>query len=471
MFLWVKANINIPDTIENLDASSSLPLLELVLLFNDDVLVNYEKATKSIAQFGDDRKVQRLMLAGSFSQSDLVNIDYAQLFYTQIYKKAKLLKFIEGEKKYSSLFIKLLAEFKCETKEEFLKAVGAAAIIPLKSCKPSWTILSLENTNDKEQSAHILDQLAINDDEAAIIEQDDYLQLRNKPFQKISNEEYRVIFELFLIKKIYNGLIFKLSSYDKNFLGNIRDDFSEGVLLYETLSFILGNEISKVITGNEFKKAGLEREPDFYCRKDNVILLFESKDFFMRGEYKLSYDFNIIERELMKDGRLKKAVTQIVTNIERCLLSEIPLDDIASIDVKIIYPSIIVHDSLYNAPALNFWVYYWYIDELKRVRDNPKLKHINFNNIQPITIIEIDTLILYEGLFKSGCFDLTYLINQYHNYVQFSSVNNLPPEKIEEHALKSAISFSEFVRDFALSNEINIDFAIISKMLSEYGIS
>lgn len=470
MFLWVRDNNHVPDIIESHDASSSLPLLELVLLFNDDVLKNYEKASQSISQFGDDRKMQRLILAGSFSQSDLINIDYAQLLYTQIYKKAKLLKFIEAEQKYSHLLAKLLTEFKCDTKEEFLKAVGAAAIIPLKSYRPSWTILSLENTPDKEKSSHILDNLAIGEAEAIIIEQDDYLQLRNKPFQKLSNEEYRIIFELFLIKKIYNGLIFKLSSYDKDFLGNIRDDFSEGVLLYETLKFILGNGVSKIITGNEFKDVGLKREPDFYSRKDNVIMLFESKDFFMRGEYKLSYDFSIIERELMKDGRLKKAVTQIVTNIERCLLSEIPLDDIKSIDDKVIIPSIIVHDSIYSAPALNFWVYYWFIDELQRVKENPNLKHINFDNIRPITVIEIDTLILYEEQFKNGGFELVSLIERYHEHVQFSQVNNLPPEKIEEHALKSAISFSEFVRYVALSNGVDINFTIISKMLNEFGI-
>lgn len=470
MFLWVRNNIHVPDLIENHDASSSLPLLELVLLFNDEVLVNYEKATQSIAKYGDDRKMQRLILAGSFSQSDLINIDYAQLLYTQIYKKAKLLKFIEGEQKYSHLLIKLLAEFKCETKEEFLKAVGAVAIIPLKSEKPSWTILSLENTPDKEKSVYLLDQLAIDEADATAIEQDDYLQLRNKPFQKLNDQEYRITFELFLIKKIYNGLIFKLSSYDKRFLGNIRDDFSEGVLVYETLSFILDNRVTKFITGNEFKEAGLKREPDFYCRRNNLIMLFESKDFFMRGEHKLSYDFNIIEAELMKDGRLKKAVIQIVTNIERCLLSEIPIDDISTVDDKIIFPTIIVHDSIYSAPALNFWVYYWFIDELQRVKDIPKLKHINFDNIRPITVIEIDTLILYEGQFKNGNFDLATLIERYHDYVQFPLVNKLPPQKIEEHALKSAISFSEFVRDIALSNGIDINFAIISKMLNEYGI-
>ena len=87
MFLWVRDNNNVPDIIEKHDASSSLPLLELVLLFNDDILKNYEKATQSIAHYGDDRKMQRLILAGSFSQSDLINIDYAQLLILRFIKK------------------------------------------------------------------------------------------------------------------------------------------------------------------------------------------------------------------------------------------------------------------------------------------------------------------------------------------------------------------------------------------------
>lgn len=205
MFLWVRSNNRIPATIQNNDASMTLYSFELVLLFNDDVLKNYEKALNSTVQYNDNRKIQRSILAQSFSQHDLVNIDYAQLTYTQFYKLDKLLIFLEtneNSKKYSNLLDRLLYQFGCSTKEEFFKAVYNAIIPPIKTNKPSWKVLSLAHSKNKAKSKQILDNLALIGDEVDNNEQDDYLSLRAKPFQKISEDEYRIIFELFLIKKV-----------------------------------------------------------------------------------------------------------------------------------------------------------------------------------------------------------------------------------------------------------------------------
>lgn len=464
--LWVRS-IAIPVELDNKDASVTLPLLELILLFNDDVLQSYKRASESVKAYKDDKQFQRLILSASFSQSDLINIDYAQLLYTQVYKAAKLLKFIETHQRYKPLFKTLLSEFGCSSKEEYLKAIGSAVVTPLKTNQPSWSVLSLEKSVDKEKGKIILENLALNESEIHNVQQDDYLILRNKPFQKIGENEYRVIFELFLIKKVYNGLIFKLSSYDRNFLGDIRRDFSEGVLVYESLTTILQSTNSILKTGESFKN--LEREPDFYFRNENNILLFESKDFFMSGKSKLSYDFKIIEGELMKEGRFKKAVTQLVKNIERCFLHQIPLENSYDVTDLKIYPIIIVHDSLYSAPALNYWVYYWFIEKLEELKSDNALKDFNFSGVAPITIVEIDTLILYQGELNNYL-DFINLIAAYHEQTRFDLGGKLPPKLIEEHALKSSISFSEFVRDFAYQNKIEIDFKIMASLLKEFGI-
>ncbi len=471
LFMWVTQEKDLPVSIKNPDASVTLPFLELILLFNDEVIANYEKATESTKMYDDKRSLQRLILAGSFSQSDLTNIDYAQLFYTQVYKKAKLLSFLSITDDYKIFLNKILLEFDCVDKEEFLKSIGSAVFGGVKSKEPSWTVLTTKNSPDGEKGAKILEHLTLDENDLSVVDQDDYLRLRNKPFQKIKDGEYRVIFELFLIKKLYNGLIFKLSSYDKNFLGKIRTDFSEEILLYEIVNSIFPSKELVKISGSKFKELQLDREPDFYLRSKDNVLLFESKDFFMTGSKKLSYDFSIIEGELMKDGRLKKAVIQLVRNIERCFKKEIPTDDSYTLDNVSIIPVIIVHDSLYSAPGLNYWVYYWFIDELKLLKKDPCFKDFNFANVLPVTIVEIDTLILYEEHFIQGRYDLISLIKQYHKYVCFGEEEMLAPEEVEKHALQSALSFSEFVRNFSHSIGIDINFNILSKILINFGIS
>ncbi len=469
MYLWLQENKASISEIEVLDASATIPLFKLYLLFNDELLERYDRAAKSVEEIDDGRQLQRIQLALSFPQSDLTNIDYAQLFYTQMYKQVRLLKFLTATEKYQPLLNQLLSDFKCKTSAEYVKGVGAALVQSIRTNGPGWVVLNTVKSEDRTQAENILNQLAI-DDKDTTDDQNDYLQLRSKPFQKIAEGQYRVVFDLFLIKKIYNGLIFKFSSYDKDFLGHIREDFSEGVLVYETLKCVLNSESAVMMTGSDFKAKLLEREPDFYFEDHDDILLFESKDFFMPGKSKLSYNFQIIEGELMKDGRLKKAVKQLSKNIERCILKQLPVDKDYNLENLRLFPIIITHDSLYNAAALNYWVHYWLLDEIEGMKSDTRFSQFDFSRIMPLTIIDIDTLILYQNQFKEREMDLIRLIESYHDYVRFDLTGKVEPRFIEKHANQSAIPFSEFVRGYAHEKNIQFDFTKVSELLMEYGV-
>lgn len=469
MFLWASSNTNIPEQVEHLDASSAMPALKLYLLFNDEVLVNYNKTVETIKTIKDNREFQRLTLAMTFPQNDLINIDYAQLTYTQFYKAALLLDFLEKTDRYKKIFEALLNEFHCKDKEEYLKSVGAAIILPFRGNKPGWVEISTANSESKGHANHVMQQLSIQSNEISDL-QNDFLALRNTPFYLVQEDSYRVIFDLFLIKKMYNGLIFKLSSYDKNFLGNIRNDFSEEVLVYDILNKVLSSSSSTQITGVEFKEVGLKREPDYYSEDFSDILLFESKDFFMRGEIKLSYDFSLIEGEFKREGRFKKATEQLCKNIERCILKELPLARDYNIETLRIFPILIVHDSLYSAPGLNYVLNDWVNDELILLKQDERFQSFDFSRIMPLTVIEIDTLILYQPQFESKEFDLIRLIEEYHSHVNYSFTDSLPPEQAEEQAMKSVIPFSEFVRDYSFKKNIQLDMRIMHELLDKFGI-
>lgn len=110
------------------------------------------------------------------------------------------------------------------------------------------------------------------------------------------------------------------------------------------------------------------------------------------------------------------------------------------------------------------------MDELDSLKQDPSFKDCNFTNVFPITLIEIDTLILYENEFIRGKLDLISLIGEYHQFVRFGKESTLSPEMIETHAMQSALSFSEFVRDYSHKHGMQIDFNIISEMLEEFGV-
>jgi hypothetical protein len=478
LFIWVNGCSAIVDKVENLNIQSTNYLFQLYLLFNDDVLDCYEKAVKSVENYEGVDKIQRMLLAMTFPQADFFNADYFQVVNTQMYKAIKLLDYISTNPDYQTLFAKFLNDYYCSSKEEYFKSIASAVVLPLMNKKPGWSNLKLLEGNTYYKDRLFIEKITVESNDTKLYEQNDYLSLRSRPLFKISEGEYRVIYDLFLIKKIYNGLLFLLSDlvnsdkqlFKRNFLGSIRNEFSEGILVYEILQSIYSLYNMVQFNGNEFKAVGLQREPDYYIRNEHTILLFESKDFYIPGEIKLSYDFNKIEAELKKD-RLDKAVKQLIKNIERVLSKEMILDTSYDVNKISILPIIVVHDSLYSAAALNCWVNYWFEDGLRTLQQRTLLKHFDFSKVLPLTVVEIDTLIIYEKHFKRGEINFESLLYNYQNFVSFRRIDFVTIEDKKKHAYDSAISFDQFVRSECLKMQIVPDREILYNMLRKYGIT
>lgn len=477
LFTWLATEANIPETIQKEDPSLTLPLFQICLLFNDEVLKNFEIARNSAKKTEDDKSLQRLILAMAFPQNDFLNADYAQLLVTQFYKAIKALDFMSQNEKYKNLLSKFLQEFHCDSKEEYLKSVGAAIVLGLQNMRAAWTTLNVPLNADFEKSCAILEKLCMQEHDESLFEQNDYFSLRSNPLRKIKKGEYMIIYDLFLIKKLYTGLVFRLSKltnedqsiFKENFLGAFRIEFSEEILLYDSVKHIYGMHNAVQKTGAEFKNVKLEREPDYYVRNNDRILLFESKDFFIKGETKLSYDFNKIETEL-KNGRLEKAIEQLLRNIERVFLKQLILDANYDTEKIAIFPIVVVHDALYSCPALNFWINHWLDDGLKELKGKEELLQFDFTSVMPVTVVEIDTLILYQDQFQTMELDFENLLIQYHEHVQFRKKDFQTTLELEKHALQSAIPFAEFARQVAHEKNIQIDHKNLTQLLRQYNI-
>src|SRR5690606_13087860 len=105
------------------------------------------------------------------------------------------------------------------------------------------------------------------------------------------------------------------------------------------------------------------------------IFLFESKDILINATIKHSYDFTKYEKELRKklyyeesDGKTeKKAVLQLLKNIENILKKEFPADLNYKTKSVIIYPIIVLHDHQFNVLGLNSLVNHWFKIEVKKL--------------------------------------------------------------------------------------------------------
>lgn len=479
MFMWLRDHPEISEKSALEGPEQCLPFFQLYLLFNDDVLKGFETARLSVKGIQDDKSFIRLALAMSFPQQDFLNVDYAQLLMTQFYKAAKLLEFLSGDERFQPILARFLDVMRCNSKEDYLRRIGPAVIASLFNTKPGWTMLNVPPGEGFDDACLFLESLSVQSNAEQSFQENDYLILRNNPLHELKKGNYRVIFDEFMIKKVYNGFFFRLSDLARNekmlftgdLLGILRDEFSEGTLLYNTLQEIYSTDRGTVtITGKRFKEEHLKVEPDFYLREGRRIVLFESKDFYIKGEYKISYDFTKIEPELYKD-RLGKAVKQLATNMGRIMTNSLPLDKNYDPKEVTVFPVIIVHDALYTAPGLNYHVHYWLEDELIKIRTEIGVEKFNAVRIYPVTIVEIDTLILYQHHLKNKQLDLIDILEDFHRMVRYGWRGFKNRQEAERYANQSLLPFSEFIRDRAYRSNIILNTNHIDDLLLKFGLS
>ncbi len=484
LYQWtIKAQI--PDDVEQSPEwmmEIEEPLFTLFLLFNDDVKEDYQYAIDCIKESGEVFSPQKLFFAMSFPQHDLVNADYAQLVYSQLYKAMELLRFMARNEEYKLLYKAMLSYFECINTEDFVRSMYAAVVEIISANKGGYVILAPAPGEDFEKNCDFIEKLVIQD--SALFVQDDFLEIRNTPFRKLKRGEYMIIYDLFMVKKAYNSLYFKLLDlsetdkglFKKSFAGSYKTDFSESTLVYDVVSKIFPDSKDIKISGDEFKTKKIKTEPDYYVRtNDNKQLLFESKDFYVAGNIKASYDFRRIEPELKKrlfkevfdDGHIKNgAVRQLVINVQRSLDNGFILDENYDYKTIEIYPIILVHDALYSASGLNFEVNQWFNLEIESLRCNSNYAWFNFDQVLPVTVVEIDTLILFRDNLATAADSLDNLIRKYHTYTRmnYSELNT------EEYVNKSVVSFSMFARQHFSSKGIKPNIPIITEMFRQFEI-
>lgn len=454
IFVWIKAHPEIPDEGEGLEADLCLDLFKFYLLFNAEYIERMRTATSSTTYLLENTRHQREAFAANFPNQDLINTKYLQLLTTQFEKADALLDFFAERSTYQQVLDAALRLMHCESKQDYIQKIAPAVYASLQKIDEGFTDIVVTAGDRFEESCLLLDGLAVDESDEDLSREQDFVTLRDRPFHKLEKGRYRVIFVPFLLKKVYNGLIFKMSKlinndpsfYTGNFLSDIRQDFSENVLLYRFVDYIYPDKNVKKITGLQFKNVKLPREPDYYLRAGNNVILFESKDFFINAAIKRTSHFRKITDELFSKNRLEKAIIQLCKNIERTITNEIPGDDLAGSNDNIIHPVIVVHDSVYTAPGLNYLVHERMKEELEKLKK--KYNHIfDFSRLLPVTIIEIDSLIFLKENFRNAALDLAELIRSYHRQVQFDKKTFRSKREKEDHSLQTLESFSDFLDD------------------------
>lgn len=379
-------------------------------------------AIKSIGDMKGELRYPAFSVASNFFQFEYLNFLPAEVFVTQMIKAIYLFRFLSQERT-QSLLNAFFKRFGRESWEDYLKSYLPLAISILTKKKEGHLDIIVIPGDSFEKDCAFLDMHSLEENEE--FDGFDFKKTRATPFCKIEEGKYRVIYHLFALEKIFTGVYFLLKEVNERLVlpDKIPDlrrlftsDFSEEYLLYKVNAQCFPKKWIH-LSGKEMRLQGMNAEPDYYIRFKNKVFLFENKDNLINAEVKESCDFQLLEPELAKRFRYETtskgvkngAVRQISQNIRRILNNNFQADSNLIHATVAIYPILVVHYNQFNTVGLNKFVNGWFQEELEIL----KAEGLEITNVWPLTIVFIDTLIIYQDYLLSRQLRLEDLIKKY----------------------------------------------------------
>lgn len=323
---------------------------------------------------------------------------------------------------------------------------------------------------DEKDTATInfFNQFIINDKDITLDE--DFIILRQYPVFKNDSDTFTILNINFFIDKLYQGFLFDFvnvikacghSSFNYGLLkSEMGDKFSEILLFYNVMEkcFPFYGDFKK--TGNQLKTLLEEGEPDYFIRRKNEIFLFEFKDASLNSSIKYSQNAIEIKKELSEKFVLtkqnqNKTVNQLKNSIEDIFNSKYQqkkVDDFSTNDI-IIYPIFVFTDISMESYGVNY-----YLKERLKIAIN---SFPHKDRVKELVLINLDTLIIFQDLFRKNLIDFSDCINSYINYVT------------EDEEMNKGLAFDEFFKYYITRKGYNTftipeDFNKISDILKSY---
>lgn len=411
------------------DNELEVNLFKAYLALNSEFTKRQKTAFKSTKEIDKNLKMPLMTFCMHYPVSDKTNYDIKQIWITQIIKAIYLFKFLESQQKTQPLLDIFLAQFNCSSWQEYLRILLPLTTPAVKKSIEAHTDIVVKEGNRFEEGCGFIEKLMIQ--ELDELDPNDFLTLRAKPFYKIKDGVYRIIFDLFVVEKIFKGVYFQLRDINKTLPTSERikdiksffgSEFSENILLYNVMESIYPDKCIR-FTGKELLDMRINAAPDYYLRIGNNIIIIESKDFLIAAHKKMSFDFGIYEEEFgrildyeeMNDRKIKpKAILQLIKNIRNILKNEFIFDSKYNYKKVFIYPILMTHDHQYDTPGFNEMIDYWFQDALLDLLEEKLYIH----NIKPLSVVNIDSLI-YNQVGLANNIKLHEILNLYHQNKKF----------------------------------------------------
>lgn len=434
-------------------------LFKAYLVIIGQMLTSQERAFTSTADLENPLKISMQFFCMHYPIADKMNFDIKEIWACQCFKAIYLFKFLESNPRTQNLVIRFLEYFERPNWKEYLKSIIASTTSVIRNEHEGYINLGITEGENFENYNNFLDKLIVQENDT--LDEHDFLTLRATPFYKLSDGNYRVVFNLFVVEKIFKGIYFKMRELNeeltveqkvKSLKGIFGHEFSEQTLLYQIMEIIYPNQTIRY-TGKMLDDKVGPGAPDYYLRTGKRVLIFESKDFLIRKDLKVSFDFDIYDKEFSRplyfyidenDKEKAGAVLQLVRNISKLLQNEFSADTDYHYKDIYIYPVLITHDHQYDVPGLSDLLNDWFQEELARLES----EGLYTKHVKPLVIVNIDSLI-YNQIGLTEKITLHEVLDAYLNHIKtYPAAKSKSIEDAKRSYFEKSIPFATFINNY-----------------------
>jgi len=447
------------------DTNSERELFDIYLAVNGEFGNKTENIFKSVSdlEFPDlIDKLARVQLTNLLPYHDLNHFKATELFVSATIKAYYLFKFLEKE--HQGLIDLFIKAYGVASWKDYLKGI-IPIYKPEQGDGSGLNYINIKESENPEQSRKFLDHLSLIDEKSYTIKTD-FLNARSNPLFKIDGNNYLILDDVLLVNRIYNSVFYELLRLaEKNkdlhrayneFFSFYTYEFIEKALSYSLLNKVFGKTKYYQISGEDIvSKYRIDTEPDYYVRNGNKVFLFEVKGSIITGPTKQSFVYTTIETELKEKylyhnvDKQNKAIAQLAERISILFNGKAIYDEHYNPRNIRVFPILLVTELALTTPGINVVFQQWFEAEIEK----DTILKTNRHRINPIIIIDVDTLILYSQLFEEepGLFEESLL-----GYINAIDRRKIKPKHgvpattdyLEQLMFRSYQPYNGFMHDF-----------------------
>lgn len=426
----------------------------------------------------------RQMMATLIKYHDFAHLNFNQVVATQLIKSYYCFRFLVSNG-HQALMHLVLRAYGVGSWQEYFQLILPICYDPIiKGDGSGLFYFQLQGSVNLPQRRQFIQQLALDGSQGYPVSPD-FLHVRAKPLYETEPNRFLVTDTILTNNRVHNSLFWELKSIAtgnqhlhpryNNFFSFFTTEYVEKYLAYTLLDELYCKTTYYRLSGEQIKKKfHITLEPDYYVRNGKKVFLYEVKGSVLTGAAKQSFNYSELEAELRlkyyQDPKTNKriGILQLVDRIKVLVSKEkqVPYDLAAKRDSIRIYPILLITERALTTPGMNMIFNQWF---QHAIINDPDLSS-NLHQIQPLTIIDVDTLINFMELLKGKPSILEHAITDYHQLIKKrmpTPSNKKTREQVERNLNLCLQSFPEYIESNYKSPQPGLFMQIAKELIAE----